>query len=66
MERARRQSLLDRMKGAALLIAGIIGIRQALDFGTGRAILTALLGFVPYIIAMAAVSAVLNLPGRAP
>lgn len=33
-----------------ILIAGIVAIRQALDFGTGRAIATALLGFIPYAI----------------
>ncbi len=38
-----------------VLIAGIVGIRQALDFGTGRAILTAVLGFIPWVIAMAVV-----------
>ncbi len=47
-----------------MLIAGIIGIRQALDFSTGRAVLTAVLGFIPWIIAMAAISAVLGVPGR--
>lgn len=33
-----------------VLVAVIIAIRQALDFGTGRAILTAVLGFIPYLI----------------
>lgn len=41
--------------GIWILIAGIIAIRQALDFGTGRAVLTALLGW----LAMMIVSAVL-------
>ncbi len=45
-----------------MLVAGIIGIRQALDFGTGRAILTAVLGFIPWILAMAAISALLGVP----
>lgn len=31
-----------------VLVAGIVAIRQALDFGTGRAILTALLGGVVF------------------
>lgn len=31
-----------------LLFTGIVAIRQALDFGTGRALLTALLGLIPY------------------
>ena len=34
-----------------MLVAGIIAIRQALDFGTGRAILTAVLGWIPMAIA---------------
>lgn len=33
-----------------ILLGVIVAIRQALDFGTGRAILTALLGFIPYLI----------------
>ncbi len=33
-----------------ILVAVLIAIRQALDFGTGRALLTALLGFIPYVI----------------
>lgn len=33
-----------------VLIAVIVAIRQALDFRTGRAILTALIGFIPYLI----------------
>jgi|SRR5690606_6596314 len=33
-----------------ILIAGIIAIRQALDFGTGKAILTALLGWLAIAI----------------
>jgi hypothetical protein len=28
----------------------IIAIRQACDFGTGRAVVTAILGFIAYII----------------
>jgi hypothetical protein len=32
-----------------ILAAVIIAIRQALDFGTGRAILTAMLGFIAYV-----------------
>jgi len=36
--------------GIWILLAVIIAIRQALDFGTGRAILTAVLGFIPYVI----------------
>jgi hypothetical protein len=33
-----------------ILVTGIVAIRQALDFGTGRAIATAVLGFIPYVI----------------
>jgi hypothetical protein len=36
-----------------VLAAGIIAIRQALDFGTGKAILTALLGWLVLAIPMA-------------
>jgi hypothetical protein len=32
-----------------ILVAAIIAIRQALDFGTGKAILTAVLGFMAWI-----------------
>jgi hypothetical protein len=31
-----------------LLFTGIVAIRQALDFSTGRAVITALLGLIPY------------------
>jgi hypothetical protein len=33
-----------------LLIAGVVAIRQALDFSTGKAVLTAILGFIAYVI----------------
>lgn len=59
MELARRQSLLERMKGAALLDVPTCEEVEA------RAILTALLGFTPCIVAMAGISAPFNLPGRA-
>jgi hypothetical protein len=36
--------------GIWVLVASIIAIRQALDFSTGRAIATALLGFIPFAI----------------
>lgn len=39
--------------GVWILITGIVAIRQALDFGTGRAIATAILGFIPYVILVA-------------
>ncbi len=33
-----------------MLLAGIIGIRQALDFSTGKAVLTALLGWLAFFL----------------
>jgi hypothetical protein len=36
--------------GLWILVTGIVAIRQALDFGTGRAIATAIIGFIPYVI----------------
>jgi hypothetical protein len=36
-----------------VLVAGIIAIRQALDFSTGKAVLTAVLGWVVIVIPMA-------------
>jgi hypothetical protein len=36
-----------------ILFAGIIAIRQALDFGTGRAIVTAVLGWLTIAIPLA-------------
>jgi hypothetical protein len=41
--------LLLPVVGVWMLFTGVIAIRQALDFGTGRAIATALLGLIPYI-----------------
>lgn len=40
-----------------VLIAGIIAIRQALDFGTGKAILTGILGWLALAIPMALLGA---------
>lgn len=45
--------LLRGVVGIWMLIAGIIAIRQALDFGTGKAILTAVIGWIPAAILMA-------------
>lgn len=42
-----------------ILVAGIIAIRQALDFSTGKAILTALLGMAAYV----AVAVILGILG---
>ena len=33
-----------------MLVTGVVAIRQALDFGTGKAILTALIGIVAYAV----------------
>lgn len=45
-----------------MLVAGIVAIRQALDFGTGKAVLTAVIGFVLYIVAAVVVGALLHIP----
>jgi hypothetical protein len=42
------------------LVLGIIAIRQAMDFSTGRAIATALVGFLPYIIIVGIVTAIVT------
>lgn len=42
--------LVRLVVGIWILVAGIIAIRQALDFSTGRAIGTALLGWLSYVI----------------
>lgn len=47
-----------------LLIAGVIAIRQALDFGTGRALLTALVGFLAYIFAAVIVAVLVGVSPR--
>ncbi len=43
--------------GIWILVAGIIAIRQALDFGTGKAVLTAILGWLAIAIPMALLGA---------
>lgn len=45
--------LVQAVVGIWLLVAGIIAIREALDFGTGKAVLTALIGWLPLVIARA-------------
>lgn len=45
-----------------VLVAGIIAIRQALDFGTGRALLTAVVGFIPYLILVWLTGVILGIP----
>jgi hypothetical protein len=42
--------------GIWMLFTGVVAIRQALDFGTGRAIATALLGLIPYAILRALIA----------
>jgi hypothetical protein len=42
--------------GIWMLFTAVVAIRQALDFGTGRAIATALLGLIPYAILRALVA----------
>jgi hypothetical protein len=44
--------IIEAIVGIWLLIAGIVAIRQALDFGTGKAILTAFLGWLAGLIVM--------------
>ncbi len=45
-----------------LLIAGVIAIRQALDFSTGRAILTAVIGFVAYVVVGGVLAMIFGVP----
>jgi len=45
--------VLGLVVGIWVLIAGIVAIRQALDFGTGKAILTAVLGWLVIAIPLA-------------
>lgn len=45
--------LLEVVVAIWVLVAGIIAIRQALDFGTGKAILTAVLGWLAIAIPLA-------------
>lgn len=49
---------------AWLLVAGVIAIRQALDFGTGRAMLTAFIGFLAYIFAAIIVAVLVGVSPR--
>lgn len=49
-------SVIAVIVGLWILVTGVVAIRQALDFGTGRAIATALLGFIPYAVLRAFLS----------
>jgi hypothetical protein len=42
--------LIRPVVGIWMLVAGIIAIRQALDFSTGKAVLTAVVGWLAMII----------------
>ncbi len=44
--------LIQFAVGIWVLVAGIIAIRQALDFGTGKAVLTAVIGWLAVIVPM--------------
>jgi hypothetical protein len=46
-----------------MLAAGVIAIRQALDFGTGKAILTAILGWLAVLIPSILLGGMLGLAG---
>lgn len=45
-----------------ILVTGIVAIRQALDFTTGKAILTAVIGWVCYIVVAVLVAFVVGVP----
>jgi hypothetical protein len=45
-----------------LLATGIVAIRQALDVGTGKAVLTALIGWVGWLAASWIVSGLVGVP----
>lgn len=51
-------TLLRFVVGIWILVAGVIAIRQALDFSTGKAIATALLGWLVMVFLMMGVAAV--------
>jgi len=45
------------------LVAGIIAVREALDFSTGQAILTAIIGFIAMIIIYAIIALIVTIFG---
>lgn len=45
-----------------MLVCGIVAIRQALDFGTGKAVLTAALGWITMVVAVALLGALFGVP----
>lgn len=42
--------IVELIVGIWLLVTVVVAIRQALDFGTLRALLTALIGWIPYLV----------------
>jgi hypothetical protein len=53
---------VDAMVAVWRLAAAIVAIRQALDFGTGKALLTAVLGFIAYVGLAIGLSLLLGAP----
>jgi len=42
------------------LVAGVIALRQALDISTGQAVITAIIGFIPYFLLLCLVGAIVG------
>jgi hypothetical protein len=40
------------------IVAGVVAVRQALDFDTGKAIITTLIAFIPYLIVVGILTAI--------
>ena len=55
---ALAQGIGSAGEGGGAIIGGIIAIRQALDFSTGKAVLTAVLGWMAVAIPMLIVGAI--------
>lgn len=55
--------LVSFVVGIWTLILGIIAIRAAMDFGTGRAIATAIVGFIPFIILLGIFGVIVGVGG---
>lgn len=55
-------SVIRLVVGVWILVAGIIAIRQALDFSTGKAVLTALVGWFVIMIPMAILAGLFAAP----
>jgi len=52
--------LLRFVVGIWVLVAGVVAIRQALDFSTGKAVLTAIIGWLVIFIPMAFIGIILG------